>query len=226
MKDNKQMQDYFTKKYNSENKRIVKFNNALMQLDKTNQRGIRIGKIHIANLYLNCIKLIYSINGSFGIMYEHYLEYLKYYKDICTPNDSMYNIIDMLSIGILLDKNKKQFINDLKEIVNSFGSNDGLIVFLMSYLEGELNNQAFSQISYFNELSESENKEKVLKSELEMWYEEHKDAYWYDSHKSKNDTYCGYWAFEIGALVKILGIDDTDLKDVPYYPYDLVHYKD
>ncbi len=26
-------------------------------------------------------------------------------------------------------------------------------------------------------------------------------------------------------IVKILGLDDSSLKDVPYYPYDMVHYK-
>ena len=29
--------------------------------------------------------------------------------------------------------------------------------------------------------------------------------------------------FESGAMVKVLGLDDSELKDVPYYPYDLVH---
>ena len=27
------------------------------------------------------------------------------------------------------------------------------------------------------------------------------------------------------AIAKILNLDDSNLKDVPYYPYDLVHYK-
>ncbi|WP_081773729.1 PoNe immunity protein domain-containing protein [Treponema sp. C6A8] len=31
---------------------------------------------------------------------------------------------------------------------------------------------------------------------------------------------------DIGTIAKILGIDDSKLKDVPYYPYDLVHYAD
>ncbi|MDD7379168.1 MAG: DUF1911 domain-containing protein [Lachnospiraceae bacterium] len=38
-------------------------------------------------------------------------------------------------------------------------------------------------------------------------------------------AYYGYWSFEAGAIAKILNLDDSSLKDVPYYPYDLVHYK-
>ena len=29
--------------------------------------------------------------------------------------------------------------------------------------------------------------------------------------------------FESGTMVKVLGLDDSEWKDVPYYPYDLVH---
>ena len=44
-------------------------------------------------------------------------------------------------------------------------------------------------------------------------------------HKSDRDLYYGYWSFDAGAIAKILELDDTALKDVSYYPYDLVHYK-
>ena len=44
-------------------------------------------------------------------------------------------------------------------------------------------------------------------------------------HKAKEKLYYGYWSFEAGAIAKILNLDDSNLKNVPYYPYDLVHYK-
>ena len=36
----------------------------------------------------------------------------------------------------------------------------------------------------------------------------------------------GYWSFESGALVKILGLDDSSLKEVQYYPYDMLITQD
>ncbi|KXY58127.1 hypothetical protein AT278_02010 [Bacillus cereus] len=50
----------------------------------------------------------------------------------------------------------------------------------------------------------------------------------YDAHenKNKNDIYSGYWSFESGAIVKILKLDDSNLKDTSYYPYDMVHYQE
>ena len=62
--------------------------------------------------------------------------------------------------------------------------------------------------------------EKYLK---EDWY--NKEYECYEAHKSDQNIYYGYWSFEAGAIAKILNLDDSNLKNVPYYPYDLVHYK-
>jgi hypothetical protein len=52
-----------------------------------------------------------------------------------------------------------------------------------------------------------------------------KDDYWIDLHKSKQaNNYFGYWAWEVAAIVKIKGIDDSSLKTHKYYPYDAVHW--
>jgi hypothetical protein len=56
------------------------------------------------------------------------------------------------------------------------------------------------------------------------WYKGHSDTGWYNDHKSKWNIHFGYWSFESGALVKILGLDDNSLKNQQYYPYDMVHW--
>ena len=57
------------------------------------------------------------------------------------------------------------------------------------------------------------------------WYDLYADAPWYDSHRRDDNLYKGYWCFEIGAIVKLLSIDDTLLKDIRYYPYDMVNFQ-
>ncbi|WP_371929608.1 PoNe immunity protein domain-containing protein [Phyllobacterium sp. 21LDTY02-6] len=42
-------------------------------------------------------------------------------------------------------------------------------------------------------------------------------------HKNKHDIYFGYWCFETAGVAKMLNIDDSELKDHPNYPSDLVH---
>ena len=65
-----------------------------------------------------------------------------------------------------------------------------------------------------------------IKAYLEkQWYKGHCDVAWYDTHKSDQMTYYGYWSNETAAAVKILGIDDSCLKNQQYYPYDLAHFK-
>ena len=46
-------------------------------------------------------------------------------------------------------------------------------------------------------------------------------------NKSKQNIYYGYWSFEAGAIDKnYRKINDTQLSDTQYYPYDMVHYKE
>ena len=38
--------------------------------------------------------------------------------------------------------------------------------------------------------------------------------------------YRGYWCIESAVLVKVLGLDDTDLMGCKYYPYDMAHFSE
>ena len=40
----------------------------------------------------------------------------------------------------------------------------------------------------------------------------------------KTGWYRGYWCVAAAALVKALKLDDTELKDCKYYPYDMAHF--
>lgn len=114
MENNIKTNEYFQNKMDSERKRINKFENALNELQSSNIKGIRMGKIHLANLYLNCMKLTYSKDKSFQKMFFDYMKFLEYYKEVCTPNDSMYDIIDILSIGVLLENRKNECKRSIK----------------------------------------------------------------------------------------------------------------
>ena len=39
-------------------------------------------------------------------------------------------------------------------------------------------------------------------------------------------NYRGYWCIESAVLVKVLGLDDTELRDCKYYPYDMAHFSE
>jgi len=43
--------------------------------------------------------------------------------------------------------------------------------------------------------------------------------------RTRGRGYYGFWSFDTAALAKILGLDDSALKNNNHYPYDLAHYK-
>ena len=43
-------------------------------------------------------------------------------------------------------------------------------------------------------------------------------------HDLKDNNYRGFWCIASAALVKALKLDDTELKDCKYYPYDMAHF--
>ena len=62
---------------------------------------------------------------------------------------------------------------------------------------------------------------------LKHWYKDLAGTGWHDSHKpdeaGNQGGYYGYWSFEAGAAVLLLGIeDDSSLHQYLYYPTDLV----
>lgn len=115
-------------------------------------------------------------------------------------------------------------------MLKSSNINDWLYDFLLDSWDGE-QTEASKEMLFPNNFSTlqkvvfQENKTELLKKYLKNdWY--NKDCGCYEAHKSRQNIYYGYWSFEAGAVAKILQLDDKDLRNVPYYPYDMVHYKD
>lgn len=142
----------------------------------------------------------------------------------------------MLSLGYLLNIDEADF-KKLVEVIDRDGVKDYLFEFIIRAKLKE--RQPISQESYaeffgvpeiFEKLrqaiteTDKAKAEKLIKEFITKdWYKNHKDAGWYNSHKSKHDTYFGYWSFETAAIVKIMGLDDSSFIDCQYYPKDLVH---
>ena len=223
MRDTIKNPEYFAHKLQSNQARILKFETLLTDIEPSNERGIRIGKSWLSRLHMDSVKLAYSAGAGIQDVYAHYLRFIDSYKDVCAPVDSTYDIIDVLSLGVLFRGTKFDFLPGLETIEGRFHSRDGLIGCLFQSLRDEPLTICPSQLDYFNRLAEGEDPAEILSLELSQWYRHHKDAYWYNAHRSKNDTYCGYWCFEIAALSQIFGVDDSGFAQNPYYPYDVAH---
>ncbi|OFN89724.1 PoNe immunity protein domain-containing protein [Neisseria sp. HMSC064E01] len=75
-----------------------------------------------------------------------------------------------------------------------------------------------------------ETKEKQLESlsaYLKDWYREMvgmSDLEYQTHLDPEQNGYCGYWAFEVAAIVYLDDLDDTELRKSPYYPKDMVDW--
>jgi hypothetical protein len=59
---------------------------------------------------------------------------------------------------------------------------------------------------------------------VSKWYGKMKRAHWHDTHLGKDGGgYIGYWCFEVAGVVKAFKLDDQAIRDLAYYPADLVH---
>lgn len=143
-------------------------------------------------------------------------------------------LVWILSIIIMLEiENDK--IEHIFKLINP--SNDYLISFLIrsqipswkmpshEQFYFELPYQSTKEIISLVELGQKDEAVIRLKKYLtKEWYRGNAEMGWHNDHKSKFNLHFGYWSFESGALVKILGLDDSSLKGLQYYPYDMVHW--
>lgn len=135
-------------------------------------------------------------------------------------------VIWLLCLAILCDIDQEYF-NRITAILKRDNANDELLSLLIQSKdpawpasdEKVLQQHPYAKAVDLNTAAE-------IKTYLnKVWYQGHSDAAWHDTHLNKAvNCYSGYWAWEVAAIVKIKGINDEELKDQKYYPFDAVHW--
>lgn len=228
---------YFDEFLRYENERIEKFNtaiNTVINQRGTEDEGVQRTYISISGFYFNKLRAMYSYGCSLEEIKALLPEAIDVMEKSWKPESGYVQMVWMLSIGIMLDMNDDQF-EKLNNLVKGHSVQDFLINFLINSRNKTewkvVDVKLLHEVPYAKliEVIKCEDKDLSvirLKEYLRLeWYEGHNDTGWYESHKNKNDIYCGYWSFESGAIAKILQLDDRILKGIPYYPYDMVHYQ-
>ena len=193
-------------------------------------RGAQMGYAVLFTSYRNRINLLYSTGNKDSEIKPCFENLLKYYVKTWEPRYSYFDLINVLSLAVLLDvKADNELVNELIGKIRKADYQD----YLVDQLAGALDTSYEPRCPEFRwkktyqplkEIAENAavNAVDLLKQYLDdQWYGIHKECAWYGSHKT--ELYYGYWSFEAGAIAKLLGLDDTSLRDQKYYPYDLVH---
>lgn len=175
---------------------------------------------------LELVKVSYSLGNESNNIFEYFKEGLHYYSLSYTENDGILTVIDYLSLAVLFEDRKEEFIEDVEKIFSKYLSfvdsgeqyEDGFIETLALYLlKGDVEN-FHSHLEYLNMIEDDA--DSVIEAQ-KFWYYAHSEASWYGTHKTE-DAYYGYWSFDTAALCKIRGIYDQRFKDLDFFPYDLL----
>ncbi|EOQ12017.1 PoNi-like cognate immunity protein [Bacillus cereus] len=179
------------------------------------------------------IRAKYSLGEDVSVIEEYFHNAIYDLENTGSREIGYLSLIWMISLGILLETDKKN-IERLKKIVDTKNMNDAVIDFLLCASDigyTKMTNRYYKENPYAKmreiiEFAQTDKKEasKRLQTYMEKeWFKGHYDYEWKNAHKEPG--YVGYWSFETAAIVKILELDDTSLKDNNHYPYDLAHYK-
>ena len=191
---------------------------------------------------VDVIQIRYSMDGGLKELQRIYVESLDYFiVGFNDDNPIYFDILNRISLGILLnipDENFMQLVDYVQrmdeEAKPADWTPDLLLWFLLNsrLKANEIRTHAqklafprlYKGLYKVIQAADSETALKALKDYIGKWYNLNKDAPWYNNHLKS--TYRGYWAWEVAAVANVMHIDDTDLKDNPYYPYDMVHWEE
>ena len=238
VRDKLRNKQYFETYIESEEKSIKKFKKLVSQAIEErgeDDRGVRTGYNYLFGLYFNKLEAIYSSGASIDKVKSLFLEIIDIADKIWESDGNYVEMIHLLSIGNMVNMEKEE-MDRLKKLIKEDGVEDYLIEFLIHAYDPSWEIRTTSlnfghPYTLLYDIIHAETKEIALfrlKEYLEKeWYHGHNDMGWYDSHEKEDEAiYSGYWSFESGAIAKILDLDDSILKDTPYYPYDMVHFQD
>lgn len=172
------------------------------------------------------LRINYSLGHSLDEVFKWFKISLRYYQLSYGAFESIYDLMDYLSLAVLFEDRKEEFIEDVEKIFSKYQSfvdsgeqyEDGFIETLALYLlKGDVEN-FHSHLEYLNMIGDDA--DSVIEAQ-KFWYYAHSEASWYGTHKTE-DAYYGYWSFDTAALCKIRGIYDQRFKDLDFFPYDLL----
>ncbi|WP_148886467.1 PoNe immunity protein domain-containing protein [Streptococcus sp. Marseille-P6264] len=167
--------------------------------------------------YEDLLRVGYSLGKDVQELFPYYQGILSNLKEAASEGVPFDLAVDIFALGVLYSERKEEFLDDLKAIYEQMDHTDGLIEYYMVYLFHDKIVPFHSILEYQNMIEDTY--ESVAKAQG-FWYYSHSDAPWYNNHTK--DTYVGYWSFDTAATCKIKGIYDERLKDLEYFPYDLL----
>lgn len=230
MRDYIKTEEYFQDYIHQQNNRIENFLFNMEHL-KIEEPRLTLIKQKITSLKFSVFEAKYSLGYELHELRDEFMSNVLESVSYWGSTTGYVDILHTLSLSVLLEIDEVEW-KGVADAIYLYGRNDWLLGFLCSsrdHRKEYLAWDVFMKTPYemLREIIEkSSRKAEDIKTYLQKkWYRAHSFLPWYDIHKSQHNLYSGYWSYESAAVVKVLGIDDSCLQNVQYYPYDLAHFK-
>ena len=227
MRDNVRTREYFDIHIN-ENWEDINYYKSKLDNNEVKEERVEIIKREVQRTKLYTIIAMYSRGDEVSEIKKEFDEMLELYLEIDNETQFSYSSnLEVISLAVLLDIEEAKLLK-IHEIISE---KDSLFEFLLTK-KLEIQKSLFVKYEWWQKLmglillEDQEAQIEGLKTYINTWYEANeKDGNFESIKNTKVNTYSGYWCFEAGAVAKILGLDDSDLKSQQYYPFDMVQFK-
>ena len=240
MRDTVKSEEYFRERFNKDSEKLKRqlqdYHNDIEIGPHPEEFDIEIYKYQI---YTSAFLKFYS-GYSLGLSMEELLPevhiMVRNLIGVEKEKDSRYsgydNLEDILYFIILF--NLSEYLDEYKELLKKSTIRDFYLDSLMQTLDSswQIRTEKLWCPKYSNALYEvvllsKENKaaavERLKRYLKKQWIHTKTDGL-ITKFDLKKDRYRGYWCIASAALVKALGLDDTELHDCKYYPRDMAHF--
>ena len=234
MRDTVKTEEYFRERYNKDAsdlaERMSKYEEVISHPEKYNVWSF---KYHI---YMEAACKFYA-GYSLGLGMNELLPevdlIIRNLIDTTRERDRGYDDMEMIIYLIILF-NRTEFLDEYKELLIKSEYWDVYLENLIQILDPtwQISTEKLCCPKYSNAVYEvvllsKENKaaavERLKRYLKKQWIHTKTDGL-ITKFDLKKNRYRGYWCIASAALVKALKLDDTELKDCKYYPYDMAHF--
>ena len=209
LRDKMKNEEYFEKYLFHQFERISAMKERVTEFsDVKSKKSICLG--FLANYYRDYINALYSAGKSYDEVKKAFKEYVSVLSQIKITSYSDY--INVVAMSVLFDIS----ISDMK-LVEEY-MKDKLVNLLLNEKSDNIDLLYPNEYKIFSDYLECLSDFDSIRTYMsDKWYEGCKELSWFDSHKSTEDVYTGYWSWVAGACLKIRGENDVQIPYVPNF---------
>ena len=236
MRDKVKPQEYFDERFNKDSQNLKKILQTYHRDIETDEHraepDIRAFKYQIYTYAFYKFYTGYSLGLDMPELLPEVDLILRHLIDAQEGTDNYEDMETILYFIVLF--NRTEFLDDYKKLLQKSEQRDFYLDYLMVTVDPtwQLHTQKLRCPKHTQPLYEVVMLSKENKAEAVQRLRRYLKRQWIltlrkgviTHHDLKDNNYRGFWCIAAAALVKALKLDDTELKDCKYYPYDMAHF--